>query len=34
MVAEPGDKADKDDKWLGVSVASQGTEEGKAVVCH
>jgi len=30
---EPDEEDDKNEQWMGVSVASQGTENGKAIVC-
>lgn len=32
VCAEPGEEDDKNEQWMGVSVASQGTENGKAIV--
>ena len=31
--AAPGREENRNDQWMGVSVASQGTKSGKAVVC-
>ena len=31
-VTEPTNSEDRNDQWLGVSVASQGTKQGSAVV--
>lgn len=32
VVSVPAANEDKSDQWLGVSVSSQGTQEGQAVV--